>query len=140
RLDKGHTAADAYEAVGVARKEGIDLHPTWLPFTPWTRAETVVAIARFIWSQGLAPVTDPVQLSIRLLIPDGSLVLDDPIARSTVTGYDPEALGYTWESPDPTMDLLQAELAVSAETGSSEEQHPLETLTEMTHIISEATG
>src|SRR5690242_15983860 len=36
RLDKGHTAADAARAVTILRDAGIDVRPSWLPFTPWT--------------------------------------------------------------------------------------------------------
>ena len=36
RLDKGHTAADAGRAVRLLREHGIDVRPSFLPFTPWT--------------------------------------------------------------------------------------------------------
>ena len=39
------------------------------------------------------------QLSIRLLVPDGSLLLGDPELR--VDGYDDAALGWTWRHDDP---------------------------------------
>lgn len=136
RLAKDHTAAEAEEAVGVVGAAGIDLHPTWLPFTPWTTPEGVADIASFIWRHELASVTDPVQLSIRLLIPDGSLILDVGDLEPHLTGYDAAALGYTWQAADPTMDALQQKLAAMAEAGSTGD--PVATLADMTHVIAEA--
>lgn len=138
RLDKGHTAADADEAVDVVGGAGIDLHPTWLPFTPWTSPDTVADIAEFIWRHDLAPVTDPVQLSIRLLIPDGSLMLDVEGIEPFLTGYDAAALGHTWKAADPAMDDLQEKLARIAEDGAGDD--PVEVLRSMTTIIMEAAG
>lgn len=140
RLAKGHTAADADEAVGVVREVGIDLHPTWLPFTPWTTAAGVADIAAFIWRHDLAPVTDPVQLSIRLLIPDGSLMLAVDGMSPHLTGYDAEALGYTWRAADPAMDELQARLAVMAEAASAVGEDPGATLVAMTDAIATEAG
>jgi hypothetical protein len=134
-LGKGHTSADARRALAATRSAGIDLHPTWLPFTPWTTAESVVAIARFIWEEGLAAVTEPVQLSIRLLVPDGSLMLGVEGFSRYLTGYDPAALGYTWRSEDPGMDRLQAELATLAASAATGGESGLETLAEMTALI-----
>ncbi|MGH8911446.1 MAG: CUAEP/CCAEP-tail radical SAM (seleno)protein [Acidimicrobiia bacterium] len=140
RLAKDHTAPDADEAVGVVRQAGIDLHPTWLPFTPWTTASAVADIASFIWRHDLAPVTDPVQLSIRLLIPDGSLMLAIDDLSPHLTGYDADSLGHTWRAADPAMDRLQTRLAVMAEAGSANGEDPAHTLAAMTELIGEAAG
>ncbi len=35
-LDKGHTRSDMVEALALARAAGLEIHPSWLPFTPWT--------------------------------------------------------------------------------------------------------
>ncbi len=139
-LDKGHTGADAAVAVDLVRRAGMEVHPTWLPFTPWTTAGTVAEIARFVWGEGLAAVTDPVQLSIRLLIPDGSLMLGLDELTPHLTGYDPAALGYSWRSADPAMDELQRRLAATAESGSAPGVDQLETLARMTEMIGEEAG
>jgi hypothetical protein len=52
---------------------------------------------------------DPVQYTIRLLLPDGSLLLEKP--DFDIGPYDPARLSYPWASPDPAVDLLQARLA-----------------------------
>jgi radical SAM superfamily enzyme YgiQ (UPF0313 family) len=138
RLRKGHTAQDAALAVELAREAGIDIHPTWMPFTPWTNVSHVADIARFLWDKDLAPVTDPVQLTIRLLIPDGSLMLDVADLADHLTGYDPQALGYTWRAADPAADALQKRLEELAGQGASAGRDPLETLEIMTEVIAAA--
>ena len=35
-LDKGHSVADASRAIVSLREHGIEVRPSWLPFTPWT--------------------------------------------------------------------------------------------------------
>lgn len=138
RLDKRHTAAEAARSVRLVRDAGMDIHPTWLPFTPWTTPDTVADIARFVWDHDLAPVTDPVQLSIRLLIPDGSLMLDVGDLAPHLIGYDPQQLGYMWRAADPEMDQLAARLQTMAEQGAVRGEEPLFTLAEMTAEIGRA--
>lgn len=140
RFDKGHTADDATRAVSLVREAGIDIHPTWLPFTPWTTAKGVADIARFIWAHDLAPVTDPVQLSIRLLIPDGSLLLQLPDLAPYLQGYDAGSLGHRWRSADPAVDELQIRLAAMAEAGAASGVESLATLRAMTEAIADAAG
>ena len=84
-LDKGHTAADESLALGIVRGAGVELRPSWLPFTPWTTLGSIGALLEFVAEQDLVHSTDPVQYSIRLLLPNGSLLLDVPdetLARS----------------------------------------------------------
>jgi len=74
-LDKGHTARDVPEALAVVRAARISLRPTFVPFTPWTSLQDYLALCRFIRDQGLEREVDPVQLSIRLLVPTASQLL-----------------------------------------------------------------
>jgi hypothetical protein len=117
RLDKGHTAAEAAEAIQILRAHGIEPRPSWLPFTPWTSVQDVVDIVDFVARHDLVPNVDPVQYSIRLLVPQGSLILGD--AELTLGPYDPDLLSYTWRSPDARVDALQAELASIAEQAAA---------------------
>jgi radical SAM superfamily enzyme YgiQ (UPF0313 family) len=116
-LDKGHTAADASRAVGVLRREGIDVRPSLLPFTPWTTRRSLVALARFVDDHDLAGSIDPVHWSIRLLLPPGSLLLDVPEIQPHLSGFDAELLGHQWTPVDPAMDDLQREIADLVEAG-----------------------
>jgi hypothetical protein len=106
RLDKGHTAADATAAVSLLRAHGIELRPSLLPFTPWTTVADVLAVMHFVIDNDLIGNVDPVQYTIRLLVPAGSLLLEDD--DLDVGPYDDERLTYTWSS---ALDGLHAELA-----------------------------
>jgi len=54
---------------------------------------------------------DPVQLSIRLLVPEGSLLLAQAELREHLRGYDADSFSHLWRHPDPAMDELQRVLA-----------------------------
>jgi hypothetical protein len=58
---------------------------------------------------------DPVQFSVRLLIPPGSLLLQHPRLAPHLGALDPEAFGYSWKHPDPRMDFLQRRVAATVE-------------------------
>ena len=118
-LDKGHTVDDAALAVAVLRDAGIDVRPSWLPFTPWATRSDIDAMFRFIAVHGLFESTDPVQMGIRLLIPRGSLILDIAGIDRYLGPYDPEALSYEWSADDPAMDHLAAQLTEIAKDGSA---------------------
>jgi radical SAM superfamily enzyme YgiQ (UPF0313 family) len=135
-LDKGHTVGEMEEAVEVARSAGIELHPSWMPFMPWTTPEHVVDIFRFLDRHDLFGVTDPVQMSIRLLVPEGSLILD----VAEMGEYDPDALSYRWESVDPRSDRLQARLADIAAEAADSGRDQGETLVEMWSAALDAAG
>jgi hypothetical protein len=111
RLDKGHTAADAARAVSILRDAGIEVRPSWLPFTPWTSRADVVALLDFVYAHDLVGSVDPVQYSVRLLLPEGSLLLDHPDLLPHLGPWDAERSTYTWSSPDPAVDALQRDIA-----------------------------
>ncbi|MGE0795590.1 MAG: radical SAM protein, partial [Acidimicrobiia bacterium] len=99
-LDKGHTAADAHDAVEVLRAAGIGVRPSLLPFTPWTTVEGLAALVDFVSTHDLAANVEPVHWTIRLLLPAGSLLLDRPELAPHLGGYDPVALGHRWTAAD----------------------------------------
>ncbi len=128
-LDKGHTVSELGQAVTVLREAGLVVRPSWLPFTPWTELSDLDDIFSFIAGQGLMGATDPVQMGIRLLVPEGSLVLSIPGARRRILGpYDFSTLTYTWQSPHPAVDELQRRVLALAEEGSRGEMDPRSTL------------
>ena len=124
-LDKGHTLADMSEAVGIMRRAGIELRPSWLPFSPWTEPGDLSDIFDFLASHDLLATVDPVQLSIRLLVPNGSLLADEPEMGS----FDPETLTHTWVSSHPEVEEQQRLMAQLADAGSADD--PLVTLEKM---------
>ena len=111
RLDKGHTTEQASRAIALLRAHGIEIRPSFLPFTPWTTLDDVLDILDFVAEHDLIGNVDPVQYTIRLLLPEGSLLLDHPELEAHLGPYDPELLTYTWTAADPKTDRLQARLA-----------------------------
>lgn len=123
RLHKGHTVAQMDEALGVLAEAGLAVQPTWLPFTPWTSMDDYLEMLAWIRSRGLIPSTSAVQMSIRLLVPPGSALLDHPDAAAWRDELDPANFSWRWAHPDPRMDALQKEIATIAEDADSS-NHP----------------
>jgi hypothetical protein len=118
-LDKGHTAADAADAVHLLRRHGIDVRPSWLPFTPWTALADVAEILEFVGRHDLYGNVDPIQFTIRLLVPDGSLIADLPDAFGFLGEYDSDHLTHQWQPADPRVDRLQQDLALLVDKGTA---------------------
>ena len=113
RLDKGHTRDDFEWVVGRCRNLGLALAPTFIPFTPWTTLDGYVELLRTIDALDLVAEVAPIQLTLRLLIPRGSRLLDlDRGALGTDLGpFDATRLVYPWHHRDPRVDQLQADVA-----------------------------
>jgi len=109
-LDKGHTRADFEQALAFLRETGIDLLPTFVAFTPWTTLEGYRELLQAVIDLQLIECVAPVQLSIRLLIPQGSYLLKLDKLAATLADFDRELLGYRWSSPDPRVDALQRDI------------------------------
>ncbi len=115
RLHKGHTRADLERALEVLAAADLSVQPTWLPFTPWTSLDDYLEMLAWIRAHGLVPNVPPVQLSIRLLVPPGSALLEDPENRRWFGPLDPVHFTHRWVHPDPRMDALQRQVARIAE-------------------------
>lgn len=122
-LEKGHSSADVLTALRICRSLGVAFRPSLLPFTPWSTLQDQVDLLDFIAETDLIDSVDPVQLSIRLLVPPGSLLLEQPEMREHLRGYDADGFSHLWQHPDPAMDALQAEVAelvtVDADSGAA---------------------
>ena len=108
KLQKGHTRADFFEALRLTRDAGVVLSPTFLPFTPWTTLDGYRRFLRDLAALGLAERVAPIQLAIRLLIPEGSLMLELPEVRGRIEPFDARGLCYPWRHEDPLVDELGA--------------------------------
>ena len=109
-LDKNHTSGDFDRAVALVRGAGIALAPTFVAFTPWTTLEGYIALLERLVQLQLVESVPPVQLTIRLLVPEGSWLLKLPGFRERLRAFDPALLGYPWIHTDPRVDRLQQEL------------------------------
>jgi radical SAM superfamily enzyme YgiQ (UPF0313 family) len=128
RLEKGHTRADVMEALRLTRAAGIPLRPSLLPFTPWATLEDYFALLDFIGAEGLVDQVDPVQLTIRLLVPPGSALLTKPWMREHLGRLDAEGLTWTWTHPDSRMDRLQVVVSGLVEEATAAHSDPVEIL------------
>jgi radical SAM superfamily enzyme YgiQ (UPF0313 family) len=115
KLDKGHSAEQPSAAVALLREHGIETRPSLMPFTPWTTVDDLRDIFDWVVANDLIGNVDPVQYTIRLLVPEGSLMV--PVMGEHLGEYDPESLSYHWQSP---LDHLQRRLAAIAEAGADD--------------------
>ena len=119
-LDKGHTRADFERVVGLMREAGIALAPTFVPFTPWTTLEGYIDLLEALVALGLAAAVPPVQLAIRLLVPEGSYLLRLEGFPELLEPFDSVLLGYPWRHRDPRVDVLQEAVQGAAEKAERE--------------------
>ena len=139
-LDKNHTVDDMGRAVRALREVGIHIRPTWLPFLPWTRPDDMARMAAFIDVHRLWSATDPVQLAIKLLIPEGSLLEQHPAVTPFLLGYEPAALTWAWEFEHATTGRLHRQLDLMAAEASDGGADPGETLAAMRAAVGRETG
>ena len=123
-LHKGHTGADVGAALAAVRAAGIALRPTWVAFTPWTTLEDYHAMLDFVACEDLVHHVDPVQFSVRLLVPPGSLLLDTEALRPHLGPLVPEGFHYHWTHPDPRMDALHATVSAIVADGVTRREDP----------------
>ena len=116
-LAKNHTRADFERALHLCREAGIYLAPTFVPFTPWTTLEGYLDLLGTLVRLRLAQAVPPIQLCIRLLVPEGSYLLRLPGFRDRIEPFDAKLLGYPWRHPDPRVDALQQAVQASAAQG-----------------------
>lgn len=138
RLAKGHGRADALAAFDACAGAGLTLRPSLVPFNPWSTLEDFLDLLETFEARGWLPQLDPVQLSIRLLVPPGSLLEGHP--EIGFEGLDPEALSWRWRHRDPRMDALQARVAAAVEDGAARGEDRLATVARVRSLALAAAG
>src|SRR5579864_7397671 len=122
RLDKGHTREDFLYVARRFRELGMTLHPTFVPFTPWTTMEGYLDLLRVLAAEELIENVAPIQLGIRLLIPEGSRLLELEDVRRGVGEFDAESLVYPWRNADARVDALSETVqSIAAEADRKKE-------------------
>lgn len=114
KLDKGHTHADFERAVHLCRDAGLTLAPTFVAFTPWTTLAGYLELLREIVRLELVEHVAPIQLAIRLLVTEGSRLLELDDVRRSIGGFDARSLTYPWSHRDPAVDELQRQVSAIA--------------------------
>jgi len=119
KLEKGHTRADFLYVSKRFHDLGMTLHPTFVPFTPWTTFESYLDLLGVLDEESLVENVAPVQLGIRLLIPEGSRMLELEDVESGVGPFDAESLVYPWSNADARLDALSAKVQAIAATADA---------------------
>jgi hypothetical protein len=117
-LEKGHTRAHFLHVAATFRDLGLTLHPTFVPFSPWTTVDNYLDLLGVLYDEQLTENVAPIQLGIRLLIPEGSRMLELEEIRRATGPFDPQSLVYPWRHPDLRVDALSEtvqEIAAAAD-------------------------
>ncbi len=117
-LQKGHTRADVFVVIDLLKEVGISLRPSFVPFTPWETLDSYLYILDSVEDKGLIDHIDPVQYTIRLLVPPGSSLIAQSSMQSYLGPLDQESFTYRWTHPDPRMDELHKAVTVAVESAS----------------------
>src|SRR5260370_37444354 len=94
------------------------LRSNFVPFRQWATMESYLDLLRVIHAESVIENVAPIQLGIRLLIPEGSRMLELDEVRRLVGPFDPQSLAYPWKNADPCLDALSEtvqEIAAAAE-------------------------
>lgn len=126
-LVKGHTRDDVRDALEILRRAGIAIRPSFVSFTPWTTIDDYVDVLEFVESEGLIDHVDPVQYSIRLLVPPGSLLSSSPDSPRWLGRLVQESFTYEWKHPDSRMDDLHVRVSALVEQASATNEDSAET-------------
>ena len=110
KLEKGHTREDLDEVVARCDAIGLPLSPTFVAFTPWTSLASYCGMLAEIDRLGLVPAVAPIQYALRLLVPEGSRMLELDDMRARVVRFDSTALAHIWAHADPRVDRLQQDI------------------------------
>ncbi|MFY9610476.1 MAG: CUAEP/CCAEP-tail radical SAM protein [Blastocatellia bacterium] len=119
RLQKGHNRRDVSQAFEALAGAGIALRPSFVSFTPWTTIDDFIDVLEFVDSRNLIDHVDPVQYSIRLLVPPGSLLLSSPDKERWLGPLIQESFTYGWRHSDRRMDELQRLVTALVEQAAS---------------------
>ena len=139
-LEKGHTREDFLHVARKFRELGMILHPTFLPFTPWTTLEGYLDLLRVISEEDLTEHVAPIQLGIRLLIPAGSRMLELKDINTMVGSFDPQSLAYPWKNADPRVDALSDKIQQLAASADRKKQTRTQAFETIWHAAHQAAG
>ena len=139
-LQKGHTSAEVFAVVDLLKEVGIALRPSFVPFTPWETLDSYLYILDCVERKGLIDHVDPVQYTIRLLVPPGSSLLTQSSIQPYLGTLDQESFTYLWTHSDPRMDQLHKAVTVAVESASQIGEDAFVTFYRVRNLASAALG
>lgn len=140
KLEKGHERKDVFESLMILCEAGIAMRPTFVSFTPWGTIDDYIDVLDFVGSENLIDHVDPVQFSIRLLIPPGSLLLEDPGSVNWLGRLIQESFSYEWFHPDPRMDDLHRRVSAIVEQAAQKNEDAAKTFLRIRDVAYEVRG
>jgi radical SAM superfamily enzyme YgiQ (UPF0313 family) len=139
-LRKGHTRADVAAALDILDAAGIPLRLSLVAFTPWTTLDDYLEVLDFVADHDLIEQVDPVQYTIRLLVPPGSALLDEPDTQGWLGPLDEAAFTYRWEHPDSRMDDLYRQVSRRVEAAQRSGEPTAQTFGAVRALALDAAG
>ena len=139
-LEKGHGRDDVFEALAIVRGARIELRPSFVAFTPWTSIDDLIELFELVRLHDLADAVDPVQMTLRLLLPPGSALLKRSADSPWLGELDSAGLTYVWRHPDPRMDRLQNQFQCSVEQAAAARRDPIQTLHQLEALACSEAG
>ena len=144
-LSKGHTREDILTALDILRKSDIALRPSLVAFTPWTSLDDYIDMLDLVETHDLIHAVDPVQYSVRLLVPPGSALLSPPASHTTpihrfLTQLDQSKFQHLWVHPDPRMDTLYESVKLLVEEDSQNGIDSIDTFCRLKQLAYDAAG
>ena len=139
-LLKGHTRADVHAALAACRAAGLVLRPSFVAFTPWTTLDDYLELFHFVDAHDLYDAVDPVQLTVRLLVPPGSGLLAHDAIRPFLGALDPALFSYRWTHPDPRMDWLHARASALVREATAANEAGADTIARLWDLARTARG
>ena len=127
-------------ALGILREAGIALRPSLVAFTPWTSLNDYLLMLDMVEDHDLIDATDPVQLSIRLLVPPGSALLDKSDIQQFLGPLAQAGFQYPWTHLDERMDRLHQAVSAIVEAGAKEEKDAMVTFGRIRAMADEIAG
>ncbi|MDE2847101.1 MAG: CUAEP/CCAEP-tail radical SAM protein [Gemmatimonadota bacterium] len=110
RLRKGHTRDDIVRALAILREADLPMRPSLVAFTPWATLDDYLDLLDFVEVHDLVDHIDPVQYTIRLLVPPGSALLSEADTRSWIGELDEAGFTYAWRHGEGRMDRLHQQV------------------------------
>jgi hypothetical protein len=97
-------------------------------------------VLEFVEAEGLIDHVDPVQYTIRLLVPPGSALLERPAIRPFLGSLDQASFTYRWAHPDLRMDHLRRAVSLTVEEATRAEEDPAITFVRVRELAETMAG
>ena len=135
-FDKQHTRQEFIDTVRAFREVGLTMNPTFVTFTPWTTPSGYLELLEVLAELDLVDNVPPIQYAIRLLIPQGSRLLELAQVQQIIGEFDEAALCYPWRNSDPSVDRLYEDVMATVKQAQRDDASRRETFARVWEVTS----